>query len=80
MWVFPSVLHSTIVARSRWSLHRRLRSSVRLRFIITRRNLFSDMHRRGKDRGIVRRRAMTAPADLTDRHMADREDDNGKTC
>lgn len=38
------------------------------------------MHRRGKDRGIVRRRAMTAPADLTDRHMADREDDNGKTC
>ena len=37
------------------------------------------MHRRGKDPGIARRRVMTAPADLTDRHMADQGGDNGKT-
>ena len=78
MWEFPSVLHPTIVARNRWSLHR-LRSSVRLRFIIIRRDLSSGMHRRGKDPGIARRRVMTAPADLTDRHMADQGGDNGKT-
>lgn len=64
---------------NRWCVAPPPGSSVRLRFIIIRRDLSSGQHRRGKDPGIARRRVMTAPADLTDRHMADQGGDNGKT-